>query len=294
MNHQYNKFVHNSSSMVKKVILNADDLGFSKGVNEAILQAHQNGYLSHASLMANTKYFDHAISEVIPNCPHLKIGVHVNLTCAAPLFSENILSSNAVLRNTFITLLFRRKTKKVLEHLEKEIELQILKIKNVGLEISHIDGHEHVHIIPSINKIVRKLAKKHRIPRVREINENVFESYQFNGRTASLANVIKLLLLKFLSLFNENSGKIGFYSMLNTCEINARNLFPFLKNTKNYHTVEVMVHPGIIGIDSPEYFESLDDRFVSFLKDDHRKSEFDLCFDEQCESYISQDSTEEI
>ena len=271
--------------MVKKIILNADDLGFSKGVNEAILKANTEGYLSHASLMANTKCFDHAISEIIPNCPQLKVGVHVNLTCAAALLSGNILSINGELKNTFVTLLFRRKTKKVLEDLEKEIELQILKIKNAGINISHIDGHEHVHIIPSVNKIVRKLAKKYNISRVREINENIFESYQFNGRTASFANVIKLLLLKFLSLFNENSGEIGFYSMLNTCEINGKNLFPFLQNCKTYETVEVMVHPAILGLDSAEYFKSLDERFVKFLKDEDRKSEYDLCFDKKFENF---------
>ena len=239
--------------------------------------------------MANTKYFDHAISEIIPNCPQFKVGVHVNLTCAAALLSGNILSINGELKNTFVTLLFRRKTKRVLEDLEKEIELQILKIKNAGVNISHIDGHEHVHIIPSINKIVRKLAKKHNIQRVREINENIFESYQFNGRTASFANVIKLFLLKFLSLFNENSGEVGFYSMLNTCEINGENLFPFLENSKNYDMVEVMVHPAILGLDSAEYFKSLDERFVKFLKDDHRKSEYDLCFDERFEHFANRD-----
>ncbi len=272
--------------MVKKIILNADDLGFSKGVNDAILKANTEGYLSHASLMANTAYFDHAIAEILPNCPQLKVGVHVNLTCAAALLSGNILSINGELKNTFVTLLFRRKTKRVLEHLEREIELQILKIKNAGVNISHIDGHEHVHIIPSINKIVRKLAKKHNIQRVREINENIFESYQFNGRTASFANVIKLLLLKFLSLFNENSGEIGFYSMLNTCEINGKNLFPFLQNNKTYETVEVMVHPAILGLDSAEYFKGLDERFVKFLKDEHRKSEYDLCFDKKFENFL--------
>ena len=271
--------------MVKKIILNADDLGFSLGVNDAILKANTEGYLSHASLMANTAYFQHAIEEVIPKCSQLKVGVHVNLTCAAALLSGNILSINGELKNTFVTLLFRRKTKKVLEDLEKEIELQILKIKNAGVNISHIDGHEHVHIIPSINKIVRKLAKKHNIQRVREINENIFESYQFNGRTASFANVIKLFLLKFLSLFNKNSAEIGFYSMLNTCEINGENLFPFLQNNKTYGTVEVMVHPAILGLDSAEYFTSLDERFVEFLQDDHRKSEYDLCFDKKFENF---------
>ena len=50
--------------MVKKLIINADDLGFSLGVNKAILEANNKGFLSHASLMANTEYFNHAIEEI--------------------------------------------------------------------------------------------------------------------------------------------------------------------------------------------------------------------------------------
>ncbi len=271
--------------MVTKLIINADDLGFSLGVNEAILAANTTGFLTHASLMANTTYFDNAVNKIIPQTKDLRVGVHVNLTCGKALYKENVLATKGMLENTFVKLLFRRKTKVVLDSLEKEIDLQILKIKNTGISISHIDGHEHVHIIPSINKIVRRLAKKHDIKRVREINEGLFESWKYNGKTASFENVIKLILLKFLSFFNESSGKIGFYSMLNTCEINGSNLFQFLKVSESYETVEVMLHPALPNIDKPEYFETLDPRFVEFLKDSHRKSEFDLCFDENFEKF---------
>jgi predicted glycoside hydrolase/deacetylase ChbG (UPF0249 family) len=135
--------------MRRNIIINADDLGLSPGVNQAILKAHNLGFLSHASLMANTEYFEEAVSEIIPKCKDLNIGVHVNLTCAKALYVENILAENGLLKNDFVKLLFKRKTKKVLDSLENEIELQILKIKDKGIEISHIDGHEHVHIIPS-------------------------------------------------------------------------------------------------------------------------------------------------
>lgn len=271
--------------MIKNIIINADDLGFSLGVNHAILKANTKGFLSHASLMANTEYFDHAVEEVIPNCKDLKIGVHVNLTCAKALFRDNILTENGILNNTFVSLLFKYKSKKVLQSIENEIELQILKIKNSGIEISHIDGHEHVHIIPSINKIVQNLAKKHNIPRIREINEGLFESWKFNGKTATFSNVIKLLLLKFLSSFNGNLGKIGFYSMLNTCEINGENLFNFLKKSKSYETVEVMLHPALSNLDTEEYYQTLDARFVMFFQNSHRKSEFDLCFNKNFKEY---------
>ena len=99
--------------MVEKLIINADDLGLSPGVNQAILKAHNDGFLSHASLMANTEYFDNAIEEIIPQCENLMIGVHVNLTCAKALYSGNVLAENDLLKNDFVKLLFKRKSKEV-------------------------------------------------------------------------------------------------------------------------------------------------------------------------------------
>lgn len=271
--------------MAKKLIINADDLGFSLGVNQAILRANTEGFLTHASLMANTEYFNNAVEEIIPKSKNLKVGVHVNLTCGKALSSNNILAKNGLIQSTFVQLLFLPKTKKNLQSLENEIEAQIVKIKETGISISHIDGHEHVHIIPSINKIVRKLAKKYDIPRIREINENLFESFKFNGKTASFSNVIKLLLLKTLTLFNRNENKVGFYCMLNTCEINGENLFNYLSKSTSYDEVEIMLHPSIQGIDDEKYLKTLDPRFITFFDDEFRRKEFELCFNPNFENY---------
>ena len=81
----------------------------------------------------------------------------------------------------------------------------------------------------------------------------------------------KLFLLKFLSLFNENSGGTGFYSMLNTRAINGSNLFQFFFFFWKYETVEVMLHPALSDLDSPEYYQTLHPRFLSFCQDSSRK-----------------------
>lgn len=266
-----------------KIILNADDLGLSLGVNKAIFKAHHEGYLSHASLMANGDFFEDALQNVIRKSPDLKVGLHINLTCCRALTgSSAITGQNGILNNNFVKILFKRKDKKTLTALENEIEAQLLKIKNSGVQISHIDGHEHIHIIPSINKIVRKLAQKYYSVRIREINESFAETFKHNLRTASPANIIKLFLLKFLSLFNENRHETAFYSILNTCEINGKNLFSYLENTKSQQ-VEVMLHPGLREFDTGKSL--LDARFQEFLKSKYRKQEFDLCFCRKFEEY---------
>lgn len=269
--------------MTNVLITNADDLGLSKGVNLAILQASNEGYLSHASLMANADYFDHAIEEIIPNALGLKVGLHVNLTCCKALSGRSsITDENNFLANNFVKLLFMRKSKKNLLAIETEIELQLKKIVENGIEIAHIDGHEHVHIIPSINKIVQKLANKYKIPRIREINEGFSRTFKYNLRTATVANIIKLFLLKFLSVFNENKKEVEFYSILNTCEINSQNLFNYLDSEKG-KTVEVMLHPSLRELDGDN--SGLDERFRSFLKSDFRKQEYDLCFNDKFKEY---------
>jgi len=269
--------------MKSKLIINADDLGFSKGVNEAIKKAHLEGFLTHASLMTNVSYFEDALENVIAKCPNLKIGVHLNLTCGKALYKDNILAKNTGFRNNFVNLLFKFKSQKVLAHIEKEIEHQILTIQNKGIQISHIDGHEHVHIIPSINKIVRKLAEKYHIPRIREINEDFGESFKYNGKTASMANYIKLFLLRFLSQFNSDTKKVKFYSILNTCEINAENLFSYLENSHEKE-VEIMLHPSLIELDRNE--KNLDSRFIDFLNSPYRTQEFELCFNTKFKEYL--------
>lgn len=266
----------------KKLIINADDLGFTESINLAIKEAHLSGFLTHASLMANTSHFNHAVQEVLPNCPKLNIGVHLNLTCAKALTGKSVLAKDGILFWSFPQLLLKSKNKIFLEKIEEEIEAQILKVKAVSPTISHIDGHEHIHIIPSINKIVRKLAKKYDIQRVREINENLLESWKYNYRTTPFVNIIKLGLLKFLSFFNDNSGKVAFYSILNTCMINEKNLFNYLENTSS-EEVEVMLHPSL-GFNENDK-EGLDTRFIEFFKSKYRKQEYELCFNKKFESY---------
>lgn len=268
--------------MIKHLILTADDLGFTKGINKAVFMAHHQGFLTHASLMANAPFFEDAIDNVVNKSPLLKVGVHINLTCCTALTSDNVIAQKSKLDNTFFSLLFRFKSKTVLEDIEREIEAQIIRINNCNVEISHIDGHEHIHIIPSINRIVKKLARKHKITRVREINENIFESAKYNAKTATPINYIKLFLLKFLSRFNNNEKKFNFYSILNTCEINAQNLFHYLEDTKD-ERVEVMLHPSISEWD--ENMKDLDRRFIKFFNSPFRKQEFDICFNENFNKY---------
>ena len=61
-----------------RLIVNADDFGFTRDVNEGIVEAHRHGILTATTLMANGDAFDHAVALAREN-PSLDVGCHLVL-----------------------------------------------------------------------------------------------------------------------------------------------------------------------------------------------------------------------
>ena len=73
-----------------QIIVNADDLGYTRGVTEGIIEAYQKGIVTSATVMCNMPnavYAARRINEV----PGLGLGVHLNLTCGKPLTQPHTL-----------------------------------------------------------------------------------------------------------------------------------------------------------------------------------------------------------
>ena len=70
-----------------RLIINADDFGYCKGVNMGIIEAHQNGVLTSTTLMAGMPGFDQAVNLAKKN-PGLGVGVHLTLTCGYPVSKD--------------------------------------------------------------------------------------------------------------------------------------------------------------------------------------------------------------
>lgn len=69
---------------VKKLIVNADDFGFSKAVTDAILDCHSNGIVTSTTLMSNMPFAEYAASKA-KVFPMLSVGLHMTLTEGKPL-----------------------------------------------------------------------------------------------------------------------------------------------------------------------------------------------------------------
>jgi len=77
---------------VRRLIINADDFGLTAGVNRAILEAHEHGVVTSATLMANGQAFEDAIA-LAQSRPGLGVGCHVVLVDGASLLDETAVRS---------------------------------------------------------------------------------------------------------------------------------------------------------------------------------------------------------
>jgi predicted glycoside hydrolase/deacetylase ChbG (UPF0249 family) len=141
------------------LIVNADDFGFTPGVNRAIVEAHVRGVVTSSTLMANGPAFSEA-QQLASQVPKLSIGCHVVLIDGRPVLgSEQIpsLTNASHFRDGLLTFAARAMAGRIdPDEITAEATAQIRKIQSAGIAVSHIDTHKHTHLFP---KILRPLLR---------------------------------------------------------------------------------------------------------------------------------------
>ena len=144
---------------MRRLIVNADDFGFTSGVNRAIVEAHTHGVVTSSTLMANGPAFREA-AELAKTLPRLSIGCHVVLTDGEPVLNADRISSitsNSRFRDGMATFAARAIAGRMsADQIGDEATAQIRKIQSAGFIVSHFDTHKHTHLFP---KILRPLLR---------------------------------------------------------------------------------------------------------------------------------------
>jgi predicted glycoside hydrolase/deacetylase ChbG (UPF0249 family) len=65
---------------MKKFILCAEEFGYSQDTNRAVLNGYNNGFVKSASLLPNGDAFNTAITEILPECQQLSVGINLNIS----------------------------------------------------------------------------------------------------------------------------------------------------------------------------------------------------------------------
>ena len=191
----------------KKFILNADDFGLTTYHNQAVLEGHQNGILTSASLCANGEAYENAVHDIIPDCPDLGLATHLNIMEGKPLTNcPLLLNEDEKFKGSYAHLLLKQNDKEVLSQIEQEFRAQIEKTLN-DVKIDHLDSHVHTHAIPTLFEITCKLAKEFNIPAVRTQFEelyfipNLAKHLNFNYPL----NIVKIMLLQYFTKINRKT-----------------------------------------------------------------------------------------
>jgi hopanoid biosynthesis associated protein HpnK len=242
----------------RNLIVNADDLGWTAGVNRGIAEAHRNGIVTSASLLANGQAFAEGVA-LARDAGGLGLGVHLNLNDGPPVAPPESVPSLVNHAGEFEGgpdgLLLKIATRALsLREVEVEWSAQISKVRDAGIEPTHLDGHKHVHMLPGLFEIALRLAKRHGIGAIRVSHEasSLRSALSTGERRAAvvLKQGVQARGLKLLARnAREQAERAGmsaadyFCGIAQTGELTKEGVARLLRNLPE-GTTELMCHPG--------------------------------------------------
>jgi len=250
---------------VRRLIVNADDFGFTSGVNRAIVEAHTHGVVTSSTLMANGPAFAEAVVLAKAN-PRLSVGCHVVLIDGEPVVDARQLPSLTGLSPTTPSFATQGQFRDGLktfaaravagrmnaDEIMAEARAQIRKIQAAGISVSHVDTHKHTHLFPKILRPVLRAAAECGVRAVR----NPFGP-RMPLRSSQLLRRPKLwtryaevrVLSRFAGKFREAVDSEGFATPDGTLGIEVtgtldETLFYAIAQSIPEGTWEFVCHPG--------------------------------------------------
>lgn len=233
---------------MKKIIVNADDLGLTEEINQGIVRCYQEGILKSASLIPNGSAFLNAVSLAREN-KGLGIGIHLCLLEERPILPKekipSLVDENGCFFKSYIQFLARFCLKKIrLSEIEEELDAQIQKVLSAQIQPTHLDSHRHLHLLPEIFNIVVKLARRYNI-RVIRLAHQVLDF-----RALLSKNFFKCLILLIFSIQNKKKLKgTGIHYANSSLGISCSGNMTYYKLVNLLSkimlgTTEIICHPG--------------------------------------------------
>lgn len=240
------------------LVVNADDFGWSRSVNDGIVEAHVDGIVTRASIMAPGSAFGHA-AELARSTPGLGIGVHLSFYRGASTLPQHRVASlvgpDGMFLGSWQEIVARIATGRFdLSELRDELDAQIRLVRDAGLVPRHLDSEKHLHLWPSVFDLVCRLAREHGIPEVRVVREPPSAGAiplglgVLSSRDARIARRCGLAVA---------DGTIG----VTVPPADARTLARMLARARG-HRVELVCHPGRVDHEFMELQRTMPNRLV--------------------------------
>jgi len=239
--------------MLRQLVVNADDLGLTAGVNDGIFDAHDLGILTSASVFANAPATLDAIRRSRSR-PSLGLGAHLTLVDGTPTLPAKevptLVESDGRFRRSwkpFIVACLQRRVS--LSEAERELTAQIERLQRAGVALTHLDAHKHVHAYPPLFAIVARLAVRFAVPVVRVPYERWPRSAAIR-EGASTGQWLNAAMWPWAAANRRVAAALGlrtpaFVGRIRTGLLDRRSLAAMLR-ALGPGVTELMVHPGYV------------------------------------------------
>jgi predicted glycoside hydrolase/deacetylase ChbG (UPF0249 family) len=159
----------------RRLIVNADDFGLTDPITEGTIEAFERGILTSVSLVASGESFERA-SRYAAAHADLDAGVHLMVVGGAPVLPRSEVASLLDDQGRFLPAYGEFMARYLSggirdEEVEAEWSAQIARVRGAGVRITHLDSHQHLHLVPGLFRIALRIARANgilamRFPRV--------------------------------------------------------------------------------------------------------------------------------
>ncbi len=193
---------------MKRVIITGDDFGLALPVNEAIAEAHERGILTTASLMVGEKFFQDA-AERARRHPSLRVGLHLTLVEGHPVSPPETIPDLVNKHGMFSEHLARAGFRfffhpGIRSQLEKEIRAQFEAYCQTGLKLDHVNAHNHMHLHPTLLRLLLKVGRDYGMKAVRVPNEPPVRCWRASKTSLGPKIASWIFLFPWLSLMKHS------------------------------------------------------------------------------------------
>ncbi len=198
---------------MRRIIVTGDDFGLAVPVNEAIIEAHQRGILTAASLMVGAGAAQDAV-ERARNLPSLRVGLHLVLVEGKPVLPPAQLPDLVDARGEFSTHLVRAGFNfffrpGIRRQLEAEIRAQFEAFQQTGLPLDHVNAHNHMHLHPTVLGLLLKVGSNFGLNAIRFPYEPPLVSWRASGKSPVAKTIEWILLSPWRALLKHRLRRAG-------------------------------------------------------------------------------------
>lgn len=241
------------NSMTKRLIVNADDYGHTKGTSEGIRRAHNLGIVSSTSVMINRPAARTELEYIKSECPGLGVGLHLVITTGNPVLPPSAVSTLVRPDGSFHKLdgLLEAIDRIDIDQVSAEWYAQVELFEKVTGQLpDHLDSHHHAsYFTPALLEEMLLLAEDVNCPIRSPFNKEGDQARSFLPEKLAGQSIDDLTAL--IDKFSPIRPKIFFDNFYgeNATRITLMEIFNRIETADDAETFEIMCHPAVVDDD---------------------------------------------